>query len=375
MKTPHDLRVWAAVKYRTGHRRWLTAPFDALTFATGVPREQDVGVDPDAVAAWVRRWRDFERAVQPGIVVEWADRRWQSFGEQRLPARVRVRGAAEVASLAGRVQEWSALLDRADQVRAAWPDAADLPAIIPGLARRLGVLGAEDIPKLVAVVNWFAAHPDSGLLPRQVPVEGVDTKWLERHTDVVQRLVGVLSGRGDLGLRIEPRRFRVRLLDPAVTPQLPRDFTVPTTELITLDISGCSVLICENLQSVAAMPPVPGVVAIHGQGLAVPELALVPWIAGGRVLYWGDLDTYGFRILSLLRQALPSVESILMDQHTLERYSSLTVTEPSPYRGDITHLTRSENDALRELRLADLRLEQERIDIQYAERVVCGSSS
>ena len=223
------------------------------------------------------------------------------------------------------------------------------------------------------MVNWFAAHPDSGLLPRQVPVEGVDTKWLERHTDVVQRLVGVLSGRGDLGLRIEPRRFRVRLLDPAVTPQLPRDFTVPTTELITLDISGCSVLICENLQSVAAMPPVPGVVAIHGQGLAVPELALVPWIAGGRVLYWGDLDTYGFRILSLLRQALPSVESILMDQHTLERYSSLTVTEPSPYRGDITHLTRSENDALRELRLADLRLEQERIDIQYAERVVCGS--
>ena len=55
--------------------------------------------------------------------------------------------------------------------------------------------------------------------------------------------------------------------------------------------------------------------------------------------------------------------------------SSLTVTEPSPYRGDITHLTRSENDALRELRLADLRLEQERIDIQYAERVVCGSCS
>ena len=107
----------------------------------------------------------------------------------------------------------------------------------------------------------------------------------------------------------------------------------------------------------------------------IEELALVPWIAGGRVLYWGDLDTYGFRILSLLRQALPSVESILMDQHTLERYSSLTVTEPSPYRGDITHLTRSENDALRELRLADLRLEQERIDIQYAERVVCGSCS
>ena len=110
--------------------------------------------------------------------------------------------------------------------------------------------------------------------------------------------------------------------------------------------------------------------AIHGQGLAVTELAVVPWIAGGRVLYWGDLDTYGFRILSMLRQVLPSVESVLMDRHTLERYASLAVTEPSPYRGDITHLTRTENDALRAIRAADLRLEQERIDIQYAEGVV-----
>ncbi len=130
------------------------------------------------------------------------------------------------------------------------------------------------------------------------------------------------------------------------------------------------VLICENVQTVAAMPSLPGVVVIHGQGLAVPELAVVPWISRGRVLYWGDLDTYGFRILSLLRQVLPGVESVLMDRPALDRYLSLAVAEPSPYRGDITHLTRSENDALRALRAADLRLEQERIDIHYAHRVV-----
>ena len=370
MRSPQDLRDWASVKYRTGHRRWLTASFETLTFATGVPTEHDVGADPDAVAAWVRQWSAFDRGAHPGIEVDWVVRRWQFFGEQRLPARVQVTGAADVASLAGRGKDWSALLDRADQLQAAWPDAVDLPAVIPGLAGRLAALGAEDMPKLVAVGNWFVAHPDSGLLRRQVPVEGVDTKWLERHTDLVERLVAVLAGRGDLGLRVDPRRFRVRLLDPAISPQLPRDFTVPTTELVIMDSPGSWVLICENVQSVVAMPSLPGVVAIHGQGLAVPELAVVPWIAGGRVLYWGDLDTYGFRILSLLRQVLPSVESVLMDRHTLERYASLAVTEPSPYRGDITHLTRTENDALRAIRAADLRLEQERIDIQYAERVV-----
>ena len=58
-------------------------------------------------------------------------------------------GAADVASLAGRGKDWSALLDRADQLQAAWPDAVDLPAVIPGLAGRLAALGAEDLPCLL----------------------------------------------------------------------------------------------------------------------------------------------------------------------------------------------------------------------------------
>ncbi len=90
MRTPHDLRDWAAGKYRVGHRRWLTSPFDTLTFTTGVPTEHAVSADPDAVAAWVTRWRVFDRAAHPGIDVEWVDRRWQAFGAQRLPARVRL---------------------------------------------------------------------------------------------------------------------------------------------------------------------------------------------------------------------------------------------------------------------------------------------
>jgi hypothetical protein len=44
--------------------------------------------------------------------------------------------------------------------------------------------------------------------------------------------------------------------------------------------------------------------------------------------------------------------------------------EPSPYRSDITHLTSSEDKALRAIRDGDLRLEQERIDIGFAEQAV-----
>lgn len=371
MKSPRDLRVWAGVKYRTGHRRWLVEPYQTLTFTTAAPTEKSVAADHDAVAAWVRDWRAFERGDHPGVEVEWTTRRWSAYGKQVLPVRARVGGAAELARLAGRAEDWGALLDRTDQVRAAWPDSPDLPSTLAGLVGRLRALGADDVPKLVAVVNWLVAHPESGLLRRQLPVEGVDTKWFESHSELVERLVSGLSGSGGLGLRIDPQRFRVRLLDDRLAPGLQvRDLTVPTAELAMMNAPGGCVLICENVQSVAALPTIPGIVAIHGQGLAVPELATVPWIAAGRVLYWGDLDTYGFRILSLLRQVLPGVESVLMDRSTLERYEALTVGEPKPYRSDISHLTRSENEALRLIRSGDLRLEQERVDIGWVDHVV-----
>ena len=137
---------------------------------------------------------------------------------------------------------------------------------------------------------------------------------------------------------------------------------------------GC-VLIVENHESLAALPPLEGVAAVHGQGLAAPELAVVGWLAAAEVVYWGDLDTHGFRILADVRRALPHTESVLMDTATLTRFAALAVREPEPFQGRIGHLTASEQEALTALRAGGLRLEQERIDARYAVRALraaCG---
>lgn len=47
---------------------------------------------------------------------------------------------------------------------------------------------------------------------------------------------------------------------------------------------GC-VLIVENHESLAALPPLEGVAAVHNQGLAAPELAVVGWLAAAEVVY------------------------------------------------------------------------------------------
>lgn len=321
-----------------------------------------VASDPAAAARWLQSWTSFERGAPADVTVEWTIRRWRGFGEQRLPVRVRMHSAFAVASLAGQAGAWQSLNDRADQLRAAWPDLIGLNEALPGVSGRLARLQAEDLPRLIAVVNWFLANPDSGLLARQLPIEGVDTKWLERHRDIVRRLVEQLSGNAGLGLRVEARRFRVRVLDGTGLT----DFTAATADLMDLDWNPACVVIVENQACVAPLPGLSGVVAVHGQGLAAPELAIVPWIQGSRILYWGDLDTHGIRILGLVRQVLPQAESILMDQETLERFAALAIREPNPYRGDVGYLTPGENDVFGFLRKRDLRLEQERIPWDYA---------
>lgn len=364
MRTPTDLAVWAKSKYANGFRRWLSAAgqlppteFVALSFPTHPPNESVVARDPSAAADWVQSWRSFERAAPAGVTVSWSLRRWRGFGEQHLPVRVEVVTAPAIAALAGQSTSWQQLTDRADLLRAAWPEHVGLAEALPRAAGKLARLHADDLPRLVAVVNWFLLNPESGLLARQLPIEGVDTKWLEGHLDIVRRLVGAFNDNAGLGLRVEPRRFRIRVLDgdPLV------DFTAAASELAKLELSPTCVLLVENRDSMAPLAGPPGVVAVHAQGLAAPELAIVPWVARSRVLYWGDLDTHGIRILGLVRQVLPQTESVLMDRETLERFTSLAVREPAPYRGEIGHLTPGEREALRAVRSGDHRLEQERI--------------
>lgn len=96
-------------------------------------------------------------------------------------------------------------------------------------------------------------------------------------------------------------------------------------------------------------------------------LKQVPWISKKRIVYWGDIDTYGFSILSNLRETFPNTESRLMDLETLFSYQSLWAEEKNQYQGTCEGLTKSELDLFNDLKNnrygQGVRLEQERIKI------------
>lgn len=369
MRTVAELRARLTRRYRTHHALWAgeeaLGADAAYAWPLQPPTERDMAADPERVAAWVGQWRAAER--RPGVELGWVHRRWPSFGSQSLPSRVVVTGASAIAAWAGHSASWDYLCGVVRRLRAQWPKADYLGDALTARAKALAVLDQPEVDRLIALVDWLVAHPDSQLLPRQLPVPGLDTKWYERHHRVVHSLAASITGSSDVGLAGEAQRFRVRVLDPALAIGELIDFTATVAELGKLDKSPPAVLIVENLASLAALPELDGVIAVHGRGFAVTQLAQIPWLAGAPSLfYWGDLDSYGFEILRRCRALLPRVRSVLMDRGTLARFRERAVAEPRPYRAEIDPLTAEEAATLATLRESDARLEQERLDPAYA---------
>lgn len=359
MRSVADFRGWAQRQWPRRFPSWLGGDDTELSWPLHPPSEAEALASTDAVSAWAQAW---QREQRDGVTIAWVERSWRSLGRQRLPARVTATPAA-AARIAGQCDAWEKAVAVRELVRRSWPD-VDFSDALPRIARRAAALGEADAMDVVTVLAWLATHPESGLWERELPVEGVDSKWFEHHRALVDPLLEAVTGRAS-SLRRHGLGFRVRILDPSLGDG-PRAFTVDLTEMAALAIRPRRVLVCENLTTVSALPIIGSTVAVHGMGFAAPTLAAVPWIRDAEVRYWGDLDTYGISILGQVRSRLSHVESVLMDVETLEAHRALAVTEARPFRGEIGHLSLAERQALRRVREQDVRLEQERIPRAWA---------
>ncbi|MDR1428272.1 MAG: DUF2220 family protein [Bifidobacteriaceae bacterium] len=324
----------------------------------GPPSEAEVLADQEAAARWVRSWDD--------PAVEWERRRWANLGSQAVPVRLIASSPAEAARLAGRSAHWRAVSQRVGALGRRWgladrPPDDPLAAALRRHARALGAVPAEDFERIGGVIEWLEAHPDSGLYVRQLPIRGIDSKWIEHHSALVRDLLTAVTGRDTLGLAKPPVRLRLRILDPDLAPGCPPDVEAPVDHVAALNLKPGRVIVLENLQTLLALPPAPGVVAVFGGGYAVAALDAVPWLREAPITYWGDLDSHGFAIVNRLRSHVPAVHTVLMDTATLDAYRDLAVPEPKPTAAGLPLLSPPEEAAYHAVTSAGLRLEQERL--------------
>lgn len=349
-------------------------PWEAICLPVRSPTAADVLARLDDVRRWLAKWeRD---SVGPGgrprLRTEYRTVTSRAVGANQLPARAWVDTPEQLCELIGAgaercaLEEVLALTQRSLPVLRQW--VVDHP---------LAAIANRPIwERVLATLEWAGAHDTASLYLRQLDVEGVDTKFVERNAKLLEQLLAILSpGRVDptapdvarrLGFRPRPGYVRLRFLGPQ--PQWPAavsEARLRADELAGAGVVATTVFIVENEVSYLAFPAVPAGVAMFGSGYALEPAHAGEWLEGKQLVYWGDIDTHGLAILDNLRRRYPAVTSILMDAPTLLAHPRQWATEAVPTRRDLPHLSPSEAALYRDL-VEDrygraVRLEQERV--------------
>ncbi|MCQ9385295.1 DUF2220 family protein [Brevibacterium sp. 50QC2O2] len=383
-------------------RDWaLGGEFTALRTSSAAPTEDTAWADIPAFERWLADWRLFAASHQgiDGLTVDWATRRWAGATRQQLPVRLRLDTRTAALRLTGLTERFSLMRARARLLAGIGgglvesTPAPEVAAALRPLLGRLAELPAVEVDRLAAVLTWFVEHPeedveaaDGHLRPpsvRELPIERVDTKWIETHRGLIAPLLPVLAAGRARRLRHKQPLVRVRILDPtALTGPWPAgidDVSLPVDQAARLAVApGTTVLVVENEESFLSLPAVgsagngadvPMGLAIFGDGRAAAVLSGLDWLDDCRILYWGDVDTHGFAILDMVRARFPRTRSVLMNATVRDRFAHLAGREPTLFTrtaDELTHLTPAERACCASLAgLGDYRLEQERIPWSY----------
>lgn len=375
---PEAAREAIARRYQRRHL-WLMGEGEwPIDLPLGSPDEREAQRQPEAVRAWVATWAAWSGAGE----LMWRERRWRTLGVQNLPERLLLREPASAAAWLGEGQRWQRASSRHRHFTARWP------GLSARLARYFDLLAdwdAAEIQRLELLLAWLENNPRSNLFARQLPIPGIDSKWLEGRMILIADLLAALKEDtgGDLdfyrlsGLKQPPHIIRLFILDEELRQRVGglRDISARPEELARLDLPVSRVYIVENLQTGLAFDDCPGSVVFMGLGYGVGTLARLPWVMRARCTYWGDLDTHGLAILSRARLQLPHLESALMDEHTLLHHHDLWVPENPQYgAAELPLLTPAEQSLYSGLKQqrwgVNVRLEQERIAWSYAWNVL-----
>lgn len=353
------------------------------------PTQKKAAADPLAIRRAADAWRAFGRL--PGVELQEDARRWAGMGgDVLLPGTILWRtpedffrtlaakpSAAKTADLPASPERWAAGVARLG----ALIDALGLPPQ-PALAaaRVLVREGAAfpsssgmtdgDFAKLLLVLDWCRAHRPAGIYLRSIPLEGIDTKWIERHAAIVCPLddltrpqahpvepadpaepAGEAHPDADAPKRSAFERwqrragFRVLELPPLVLCRntrawLPagaadadgadalarRAIQLPLAVLQAAEPASPVVLIVENVQTGLAVDVPDDVPVFMGLGnAAAATVRALPWMGRKAVVYAGDLDVHGLEILARLRAAHGNVRSVFASVEAFRRFEALAV--------------------------------------------------
>ena len=379
-RTPEEIAELISRRWAAHRAEWLAAELAgeplAAEFALQASR-RDAASNIVGFTRLAARWRDVAASAD-GVELRTKAADWKELGIREVASHLLVHSLDSLAALSADPEGLSESCSRARARLCALREKGEekLAQALLVEARTLFESPDEEYERLVAVVLWLAAHQPADCYIRQIPVEGVDTKWLESSRGLTARFLSAVTGRAlsasDLlevwGIRLPPVLVRMRHAH-TVLEGLEPDELAALPESVLARACFDRVCIVENLQTGLSLEVPRNVPIVCGMGAAVKAIGRIPSLRGADILYAGDLDQHGLHILAQLRGVCRRVCSVLMDTETLGRYAPLAVPDPTARLEPPAEGLTADEFALYE-RLAEgrLRLEQERIPITEVNR-------
>lgn len=331
MKSPNDIRQrlirqWHQPSIRA--QRLLSAEAWPLQIDIGKPSAQMVAAQINAVQENVKFWQ----AVTVGEV-EWQWLNYRASAEPvGMPKCWRLRNPSEWVAASG---------DTAIQQEYRFLEAvvSQVPEIFhASLVRQRNlwqIKNTADVITAANLANRLSPGCAGGKPLRLLSEYGVDTKFFERHSQLLTRLLderfdGAVTEQGlTTFLDALEESDHWLLVAPLAEDILPfKRQRVSVTELEQTDLSCSRILVVENEKCLHLLPYMSDTVAILGAGLNLQWLQS-PRFAGKKIGYWGDLDTWGLLMLARARQYHADIVPLLMNQEIfLEHSAGKAVVEP-----------------------------------------------
>lgn len=357
MRSVKEVEKRAATFYRNNYTEWLAGNFMPLPISLHPPKARDVESDGGAAfRSWKQSWENH------WITVEHVDKRLGLFGIYSVPSRVVIDSPSTAARLAGLTRDWERTVSLLNRLTAGLADDFS-HSILAHNASAWAGWSETTADQFIAVIHWLREHDTSEYYQRELPIMGVDTKWLEAHAGLVGAIAGTTS------FKTKPVMVELKSLDPVlpIAGNL-HHLSADVKDLNGVSLSFDKVIVVENHTTFIALPELPRTLAVFGGGLSVSEK--IGFIDSKTpVWYWSDLDSAGFAILALVRAHLPQVRSVLMDIDTALAHLPFAVEEPQATNVKTDLLTADELATFELLREraegSCLRIEQERIGFAW----------
>ncbi|MAY36421.1 MAG: hypothetical protein CMN84_10005 [Spongiibacteraceae bacterium] len=323
---------------------------------------------------FIEAWRHFPHST----CVTWEQRSYRDLGEVTVPKTLEIPSIDSLIDCLGpeareESRHWEKIMK---------PIVAENRELYPVLSKHLNTfdrMSEGDAHIMAALLPQLSHGMGHGYYLRGIPIEGVDTKFIETYQSLIEAILNFLYDNrvialggllGWLGCKSRPRNWlTLRTLCPTLTELMGGHelLQLPAEQVMSGVLPVDRLLVVENLDSALSLPHLPGTLAVTATGKNVAWMK-ADWLQSTPVGYWGDIDTWGLDILSLAREHCPALTSLMMDQTTFDRYKHLAVREPTPKELTPYHLTKEEQAlfvGLRDAEGTNWRLEHERLPQDY----------